>query len=82
MERTQENVIEFIELHKRKEIIWDPKHPMHFNKIKKKTRCVRGTGKRNEQTRGRRVQNENGELTAISPTGANEDEKMHWNRKR
>jgi hypothetical protein len=35
MEWTQENVIEFIELYKRKEIIWDPKHPMHFNKIKK-----------------------------------------------
>jgi hypothetical protein len=34
MEWTQENVIEFIELYKRKEI-WDPKHPMHFNKIKK-----------------------------------------------
>jgi hypothetical protein len=35
MEWTQENVIEFIELYKRKEIIWDPKHPMHFNKIRK-----------------------------------------------
>jgi len=35
MDWTQENVIEFIELYKRKEIIWDPKHPMHFNKIKK-----------------------------------------------
>jgi hypothetical protein len=35
MEWTQENVTEFIELYKRKEIIWDPKHPVHFNKIKK-----------------------------------------------
>jgi hypothetical protein len=35
MERTQESVIEFIELYKRNEIIWDPKHPMHFNKIRK-----------------------------------------------
>jgi hypothetical protein len=36
MEWTQENVIELIEIYKRKEITWDPKHPMHFNKIKKK----------------------------------------------
>jgi hypothetical protein len=35
MEWTQENVIKFIEFYKRKEIIWDPKHPTHFNKIKK-----------------------------------------------
>jgi hypothetical protein len=35
MEWTQESVIEFIELYKRKEIIWNPKHPMHFNKIRK-----------------------------------------------
>jgi hypothetical protein len=34
MQWTHENVIEFIEFYKRKEIIWDPKHPMHFNKIK------------------------------------------------
>jgi hypothetical protein len=34
MEWTQESVIEFIELYKRKEIIWGPKHPMHFNKMK------------------------------------------------
>jgi len=33
MEWTQESAIELIELYKRKEIIWDPKHPMHFNKI-------------------------------------------------
>jgi len=30
---TQESVIELIELYKRKEIIWDPKHPVYFNKI-------------------------------------------------
>jgi hypothetical protein len=34
-ECTQESVIELIELYKRKEIIWGPKHPMHFNKIRK-----------------------------------------------
>jgi len=31
----RKSVIEFIELYKRKEIIWDPKHPMYFNKIRK-----------------------------------------------
>jgi hypothetical protein len=35
MEWTRESVIELIELYKRKEIIWDPKHPMDFNKIRK-----------------------------------------------
>ena len=35
MERTEGTVREFIELNKRKEIIWDPKHSMHFNKIRK-----------------------------------------------
>jgi len=35
MEWTQENVLDFIELYKRKEIIWDPKHPKHFHKIRK-----------------------------------------------
>jgi hypothetical protein len=35
MEWRQESVIEFIELRKRKEIIWYSKHPMHCNKIKK-----------------------------------------------
>jgi hypothetical protein len=35
MEWTQESVIELIKLYKIKEIIWDPKHPMHFNKIRK-----------------------------------------------
>ena len=34
MEWTQENVIELIKLYKGK-IIWDRKHPMHFNKIRK-----------------------------------------------
>jgi len=34
MEWPQESVIKFIELHKRKEIVRDPKHPMHCNKIK------------------------------------------------
>jgi hypothetical protein len=32
MEWTQGGVIELIELYKRKEIIWDPKHPIYFNK--------------------------------------------------
>ena len=35
MEWTQESAIELIEIYKRKEIIWSPKHPMHFNKITK-----------------------------------------------
>jgi len=35
MEWTQESVIGLIELYKRTEIIWDSKHPMHFNKIRK-----------------------------------------------
>ena len=35
MEWSPESAIELIELYKRKEIIWDPKHPMHFNKIRK-----------------------------------------------
>jgi hypothetical protein len=30
-----QDVVEFIELYKTKEILWDPKHPMQFNKIKK-----------------------------------------------
>jgi len=32
MEWTQESVTELMELYKRKEITWDPKCPMHFNK--------------------------------------------------
>jgi len=35
MEWTEERATELIELYKRKEIIWGPKHPMHFNKIRK-----------------------------------------------
>jgi len=35
MEWTQESVVELIQLYKRKEIIWDPKHPMHCKKIRK-----------------------------------------------
>jgi cytochrome c1 len=35
MEWARESVRELIELYKRKEIIWDPKHPMHFNKVRK-----------------------------------------------
>jgi len=35
MEWTQESAVELIELYKRKEIIWGPKHPMHLNKITK-----------------------------------------------
>jgi 5'(3')-deoxyribonucleotidase len=35
MEWTEGSGIEFIEIYKRKEIIWDPKHPKHFNRIRK-----------------------------------------------
>ena len=35
MEWTEESAIQIIEIYKRKEIIWNPKHPMHFNKIRK-----------------------------------------------
>jgi hypothetical protein len=35
IEWAQESVTEFIELHKIKETIWNPKHPVHYNKIKK-----------------------------------------------
>jgi hypothetical protein len=73
MEWTQENVIGFIELYKRKEIIWDPKHPMHFNKIKK-TRCREEPGKEMNRPVDE-CKKENGELTVISPTGENEDDK-------
>jgi hypothetical protein len=37
MEWTQESVLEFIELSKRKEVIWEPKHPIHCNKVKKQS---------------------------------------------
>jgi hypothetical protein len=35
VEWAQKNVTECIEIYKRKKITWDPKHPVHFNKIKK-----------------------------------------------
>jgi hypothetical protein len=44
MEWILDNVTEFIELYKRKEI-WDRKHPMHFNKIKKKQDAWKEMGK-------------------------------------
>jgi hypothetical protein len=33
MEWTQERVIEFIDAYKKRQIIWDPKHPLHYNEI-------------------------------------------------
>jgi hypothetical protein len=33
MEWTKERVIEFIDAYKKKQIIWGPKHPLHYNKI-------------------------------------------------
>jgi hypothetical protein len=33
MEWTHERVIEFIDAYKKKQIIWDPEHPLHCNKI-------------------------------------------------
>jgi hypothetical protein len=33
MEWTQERVIEFTGAYKKKQIIWDPKDPLHCNKI-------------------------------------------------
>jgi hypothetical protein len=38
VEWTQESAIGYVELYKRKEIIWDPNHPKNFNKIKKKNK--------------------------------------------
>jgi hypothetical protein len=35
MQWTHESVIELIEIYKRKELIWDPKNPIYFNKIRK-----------------------------------------------
>jgi hypothetical protein len=49
MQWTQQNVIEFIELYQTKEIRWDPKHQMHFNKIKKQDAWEKL--EKNEQTR-------------------------------
>jgi hypothetical protein len=51
MEWTEEIVTDFIELHRRKQTIWDQEHPMHFNKIKKKTGCIGAAGKINERSR-------------------------------
>jgi len=31
VEWTEQSAIELLELYNRKEQIWDPKHPMHFN---------------------------------------------------
>jgi len=39
MEWTQERVIKFVEGYERKEKVWDPKQPLHFNKIKKQDAC-------------------------------------------
>jgi len=39
MEWTQERVIKFVEGYKRKEIVWDPKQPLHFSKMKKQDVC-------------------------------------------
>ena len=50
MEWTEGSGIDLNELYKRKEIIWDPKDPMHFNKSRKQD-AWGGTGKRNEQIR-------------------------------
>jgi hypothetical protein len=35
MEWIQESVIELIEIYRRRQIMWDSKHPMHCNKIRK-----------------------------------------------
>jgi hypothetical protein len=46
MEWTQESVIELINLYKRKEVIWDPKHPMHFKKKLESKMHGRNCGKK------------------------------------
>jgi hypothetical protein len=35
MEWSQETIIQFIDEIKKRPIIWDPKHPLHFNKVRK-----------------------------------------------
>jgi hypothetical protein len=35
MEWSQETIIQFIDEYKKRAIIWDPKHPLHFNKVRK-----------------------------------------------
>jgi len=80
MEWNQESAIESMELYKRKEIIWDPKHPMHFNKIRKQD-AWEELGKEMNRLVDE-CKKENGELTVIPATGENEDEEKQWNRKR
>jgi hypothetical protein len=58
---------------KRKEIIWDPKHPMHFNKIKKQYAW---------EELGKEMNRLIDECKMKMETGENEDEKQQWNRKR
>ena len=36
MDWTEESAIELIEVYKRKEIVWDPKHSKHFTKLESK----------------------------------------------
>jgi hypothetical protein len=69
MEWTEGSGIEFTELYKRKEIICDPKHPMHFNKIRKQD-AWEELGKEIKRPVNE-CKKENGELTVISPTGEN-----------
>jgi hypothetical protein len=73
MEWTQESAIELIELYKRKEI-WDPKHPMHFNKIRKQDAWKELGKEMNRPVDECKKKMEN------SPTGENEDEEKQWNR--
>lgn len=37
MEWTEEKMIQLVGLYEKHELLWKPKHPQHFNKIKKKT---------------------------------------------
>jgi hypothetical protein len=72
--------MELTELYKRKEIIWDPKHPMHFNKIGKQDAWEELGKEMNRPVDDWKKEIEN--LTVISPTGENEDEEKQWNGKR
>jgi 3-deoxy-D-manno-octulosonic-acid transferase len=67
MEWTEGSVIEFTERYKRKEIIWDPKHPKHFNKIRKQD-AWEELGKEIKRPVDE-CKKENGELTVISLMG-------------
>jgi hypothetical protein len=80
MEWTRESAIELIELYKRKELIWNPKHPMHFNKIRKQDAWEELGKEMNRPVD--ECTKKNRELIVISPTGENEDEEKQWNRKR